>query len=72
MEPQEYDEIIRHLVRVAMHQETVNTDLRACIVDLREFARQQVEMNQHLAVTQARIEALLARMISQGETGRDA
>ena len=61
----------RHLVRVAMHQETVNMDLRACIVDLRE-SPPQVEMNQHLAVTQARIEALLARMISQGETRRDA
>lgn len=28
MEPQEYDEIIRHLVRIAAHQETMNQDQR--------------------------------------------
>jgi len=65
MEPQEYDEMLRTLVRIAAYQETINTDLR-------EFNRQQVEINHDVKTTLARIEALLARMISQGENGREA
>ena len=65
MEPQEYDEIIRTLVRIATHQETINEDLRA-------FNRQQVEMNTDVKTTLARIETLLARMIPTGENGQDA
>jgi len=65
VEPQEYDEIIRHLVTIATHQRQMNEDQRA-------FNRQQVEINQRLAITQARIETLLARMLRQDENGRDA
>jgi hypothetical protein len=65
VEPQEVDEIIRQLVRIAAHQDTINTDLRA-------FNRQQVEINQDVKTTLARIEALLARMMPHGENGRDA
>jgi uncharacterized small protein (DUF1192 family) len=39
--------------------------------DQRAFNRQQVEINQRLAITQARIETLLARMLRQDENGRD-
>ena len=65
MEPHEYDEIIRHLVRIAAHQDTINEDLR-------EFNRQQVEINQDVKTTLARVETLLARMIPTGENGQDA
>ena len=65
MEPQEVDELIRQLVRIAVHQDTINADLR-------EFKRQQIAINQRLEVTQARIETLLARMIAQGENGQEA
>jgi hypothetical protein len=65
VEPQEYDEIIRHLVQIAAHQDTINADLRA-------FNRQQVEINQDVKTTLARIETLLARLPRQGENGREA
>jgi hypothetical protein len=79
VEPQEYDDIIRHLVQIAAHQDTINDDLR-------EVARQQREANQRqeltnerltmaierLDTTQARIETLLARMIERSANGRDA
>ena len=65
MEPHEYDEMLQTLVRIAAYQETINTDLR-------DFNRQQVEINNDVKTTLARIEALLARMISQGENGREA
>ena len=65
MEPQEYDEIIRHLVRIAAHQDTINEDLRA-------FNRQQVEINADVKTTLVHIETLLARMIRHEDNGRDA
>ena len=65
MEPQEYDEIIRTLLRIAVHQESINEDLRA-------FNRQQVEINQDIKTTLARIETLLARMLPARENGREA
>jgi len=72
VDPQEYDEIIRHLVRIAAHQDTINEDLR-------ESIRQQVVISQRLEITQARvettlarIETLLARMIRHEDNGRDA
>ena len=37
MEPQEYDEIIRTLMRIAAHQDTINEDLQACVLEQREF-----------------------------------
>ena len=55
MEAQEYDEIIRHLVRIAAHQDTINEDLR-------ESIRQQVVISQRLEITQARVETTLARI----------
>ena len=65
VEPQEYDDLIRHLVRIAAHQDTINEDLRA-------FNRQQVEMNADVKTTLARIETLLARMIRHEDNGQDA
>ena len=65
MESQEYDEIIRHLVRIAAHQDTINEDLR-------ESIQQQVVISQRLEITQARVETTLARMIRHEDNGRDA
>ena len=65
MNPQEYDEIIRHLVRIAAHQDTINEELRA-------FNRQQVEINADVKTTLARVETLLARMLRHDDNGKDA
>ena len=79
MDPQEYDEIIRHLVQIAMHQDTINEDLRASIrqhTDMhRDFSamlQQQAEFNQDVKTTLARLETLLARMLRPADNGQDA
>ena len=72
MEPQEYDEIIRQLVRIAAHQDTIIDDLRAFNRQQLEINRQQVEINADVKTTLARIETLLARMIRYEENGRAA
>jgi hypothetical protein len=58
MEPQEYDEILRTLVRIAAHQDTINERLTAAI--------------ERLDVTQGSMETLLARLLPPSENGRDA
>ena len=58
MDPQEYDDILRNLVRIAAHQDTINERLTAAI--------------ERLDTTQARIETLLARMIERSANGTDA
>lgn len=63
MELEEYDNIIRHLLQIAAHQNTINDDLR-------EFNRQQVEINTDTKTTLARIETLLARMLRHEDNGR--
>jgi hypothetical protein len=59
MDAPEYDEILRTLVRIAVHQETINQKLVAAI--------------ERLDLTQARVETLLARVLRTDEpNGRDA
>jgi hypothetical protein len=65
MEPHEVDSLLRSLVGIAAHQDTINADLRTCI----ERLTADIE---RLDVTQARIETLLARMRRQEENGQDA
>jgi len=79
VEPQEYDEIIRHLVRISAHQDTINEDLRAMLSTHDALLTRQATTNERLEITQARvettlarIETLLARMIRHEENGRDA
>jgi hypothetical protein len=72
VEPQEYDEMLRTLLRIAVQQDAINQDLRTCIQEQREFNRQQVAINQDVKTILARIETLVARMIASGENGRDA
>jgi hypothetical protein len=65
MDTPEYDDLLRSLVRIAAHQDTINERLTTAIERLDgAIAR--------LDVTQARIETLLARMLRQDQNGRDA
>ena len=79
MEPQEYDEILRTLVRIAAHQETINEDLRESIRqqadmnrDFKALLQQQAEFNQDVKTTLARVETLLSRMFRPEDNGHDA
>lgn len=58
MEPHEVEELLRSLVSIAAHQDTINERLTTAI--------------ERLETTQARIETLLTRLIDHGENGRDA
>ena len=79
MEPQEYDEIIRTLVRIAAHQETINEDVRASIQEQRDInqrltlAIERIDRTlAHVEITQARMETLFARVFRPQENGQDA
>ena len=65
MDLAEYDDIIQRLAATIEHQRTINEDLR-------EFNRRQVEINARLEITQARIEALLQRVVRGSGNGREA
>jgi hypothetical protein len=54
MEMQEYDDLLRHLVRIAAHQDTINDDLR-------EFARQHLVMQQAQADRNTRLDMFIER-----------
>jgi hypothetical protein len=72
MEPHDVETLIRHLTAMLVKQDVINDDLR-------ESIRQQGGINERLTtaierldITQARIETLLARMLPQGDNGREA
>jgi hypothetical protein len=54
MDMQEYDDLLRHLVRIAAHQDTINDDLR-------EFARQQLAMSQEQSTRNQRLDVFIER-----------
>jgi len=72
MEPHEYDEMLRTLVRIAARQDLINEDIRASLAAQREINERLTAAIERLETTQARIETLLARLIPQGENGREA
>ena len=79
LEPQEYDEMLRTLLRITVQQDAINQDIRACIQEQRGInerlttAIERIDgAIERLDVTQARIETLLARMLPQSENGREA
>ena len=72
MDPHEYDEIIRHLVRIAAHQDTINERLTASIERLDVSIERIDRTLAHVEITQARIETLLARMVRPPDNGREA
>jgi len=78
VEPHDYDDMLARLVQLAEQQGGINERLTAAI------ERQEARLDQHAdqlrrlttiqerqELTLARIETLLARMIPQGENGRD-
>ena len=65
MEQNEYDEMLRTLVRIAAHQQVINTKQDV-------LNERLVAAIERLDTTQARIETLLARMIPLQDNGRDA
>lgn len=72
MEPQDYDE------RFHQHEDILRS-LTAMLVRMDGYIARQDGINERLTaaierldVTQARIETLLARLIPQGENGREA
>jgi hypothetical protein len=72
MDPQEYDDIIRPLVRIAVPQANSNARLDSAIAERRAFNQRQVAINQDVSTTRARIEVLLTRMLRQQGNGREA
>ena len=72
----EVDTLLRQLVQVTAHQSSINDDLRESIREQHEFNAWQLVINQNLdttlarlEITQARIEALLARLIRTQRPG---
>ena len=60
-----------HEERFRQH-EAIMESLARMLAAQHEFNRRQVEINERLEITQARIETLLARMLPTGENGREA
>ena len=75
----QHDEILRSLAAMLAVQHEKNQAYDAIIQEQREMNRdvkallqQQADFNQDVKTTLARVETLLARMIPQGDNGRDA
>lgn len=64
--------LVRRLTAMMYLQHEHNERYDALIAQQSEFNRQQVAINQDVRTTLARVETLLARLIPQGENGRDA
>jgi hypothetical protein len=72
MDRDEYDEMLRTLLRITVKQDMINDDVRLTL-------RQQAGINERLTlaierldVSVARLEALTARVFRQGDNGTDA
>jgi hypothetical protein len=72
MDMQEYDDLLRHLVRIAAQQDTINDDLRECARQQREANQRQEITNERLTMAIERLDTLVARMIERSANGRDA
>jgi signal transduction histidine kinase len=62
MESQEVERMLRSLANIALHMSRVSDDLRAAIVELQEFNRQQLGISERLI-------RLLESTTGQGENG---
>ena len=56
MQPQEYDDLLKSLVQIALRQDTMNDNQQV-------FNRQLIEINQDIKSTLADIKTLLAGML---------
>jgi len=79
MEPQEYDEMLRTLTRIAARQEVINADLRQCVEEQRVmnarmegYLQRQDGINERLTGAVERLETLMTRALRQEANGRDA
>ena len=68
----QHEDILRSLTAMLVEQRAMNQRVEGFLQAQREFNAKQVEINERLEITQARIETLLARALQQGENGRDA
>lgn len=68
----QHEELLRSLTAMLVAQHEMNQRVAEGIQEQREFNALQLEINQRLEITQARIETLLARMIRPTDNGRDA
>ena len=64
--------IVAQLAETALHHSERLDRLDTLLEEQRALNRQQLAINTDVKTTLARIETLLARMIPQGENGRDA
>jgi hypothetical protein len=72
MEPQEYDEMLRTLVRIAAHQDVINQDVRT-LLSRQDAHLERLDLAiERIDISIARLETLITRMTQQGENGRDA
>jgi phage-related minor tail protein len=80
VEPQEYDEMLRALTRIAARQEAINTDLRACVEEQRlmnarveAYMQRQDGITERLTAAVERLDTLMARALRRDESnGREA
>ena len=68
----QHQEMIQGLARMLAAQHVMNEEQREMNRDIKAILQQQAAFNQDVTTTLARVETLLARMISHGENGRDA
>jgi hypothetical protein len=68
----QHEALLQGLARILAAQHEKNQSYDAMIQEQRAMNRQQVEINQDIKTTLARIETLLARMIERSDNGRDA
>jgi hypothetical protein len=79
MEPHEVDVLLRQLIQIAAHQESINTDLRTCVEEQRvmntrveAFMQRQDGINERLTTAIERLETLMTRALREQANGRDA
>jgi hypothetical protein len=68
----QHDEILRSLAAILAAQHEKNQSYDAIIQEQREFNARQLEMNQDVKTTLARVETLLARMLRHDDNGAEA
>jgi hypothetical protein len=71
VDQEEYDEMLRTLVRIAAHQETINQDQRILNMRLVAAIERIDTAIERLDITTARVETLLARMLRHEDNGHD-
>jgi hypothetical protein len=66
------EDLLRRLTALVVTIDQRDAHMLQLLEEQREFNRQQVEINQDVKTTLARVETLLARMLPTGENGQEA